>query len=104
MNTKDVAEALAHVYDPELGLDLISLGLIYGIESDLNRVHVEMTMTSRACPMGGAMLEAVARLLHQRAPAARIEVVPVFEPPWDVAMVNEEGRRWLGLPPRGPQA
>jgi metal-sulfur cluster biosynthetic enzyme len=98
MNTEEVAGALAQVYDPELGVDLVSLGLIYAIETEPERVRVEMTMTSASCPMSGAMLEAVGRVLHHLWPAARVEVVPVFDPPWDVGMVNEQGRRWLGLP------
>ena len=102
MNTHEVADALAQVYDPELGVDLVSLGLIYGIETEPERVRVEMTMTSASCPMGGAMLEAVGRVLHHLWPQAKIEVMPVFDPPWDVGMVNEQGRHWLGMPPAKP--
>lgn len=98
MNTPQVAQALSQVYDPELGVDIVSLGLIYGIDAEPDHVRVEMTMTSAACPMGGAMLEAVGRVLHHLNPDARIEVVPVFEPAWDVGMVNDQARRWLGLP------
>lgn len=99
VTTHEVARTISRVYDPELGIDIVALGLIYGIEADPERVHVTMTMTSRGCPMGAAILEAVDQVLQGRFPEAAIDIDLSWDPPYDVAMADDRAREWLGLPP-----
>jgi metal-sulfur cluster biosynthetic enzyme len=96
----EVAQALGTVIDPELGIDIVSLGLIYGIHDEARALTVEMTMTTPGCPMGTAMTEAARAALRFLRPGASIDLVPVFEPPWDVDMMTDDARSWLGLGPR----
>ena len=58
-NVEDVEDALTNVIDPELGLDFVELGLIYGIEVDGGDVHVTFTLTSPGCPIGPQVTEQI---------------------------------------------
>jgi len=99
MTTAEVAHLLAHVFDPELGIDIVSLGLVYGIEVSAEDVAVRMTTTTPACPMGAA-LQSMAEAVLARLPGAgarRVELV--YDPPWNVRMATPAALRHLGLVP-----
>ena len=102
MKTAEVAEALRDVYDPELGINIVSLGLVYGINTD-DGIGVEITTTTAACPMGAALLGMAEAVLRQRFPGRRVRAEAVFDPAWDVEMLADDARSALGLPlrPRG---
>lgn len=100
MNPSDIASVLRRVYDPELGVDLVALGLVYGIEIDAQDVTVHMTMTSNMCPMAEAMLDAAQTAIGYQFPEANVVVVPVYDPPWHIDMADDRARDWLGVPPR----
>ena len=89
--------ALRAVIDPEAGMNIVDLGLIYRIEVGADAVIVEMTMTSPACPMGemiGAEVEAV---LQDLLPdTLRPEVRLVWSPTWSPALMSEEARQHFG--------
>lgn len=104
MKAADVGKALSHVFDPELGIDVVALGLIYAIDTEPDKVAVTMTMTSRGCPMGGAILEDAENVLRMRFPAAEISVGAVFEPPWDIRMADDWALEQLGFPPAALRA
>jgi len=92
-----VHEALRTVLDPEVGIDVVELGLVYGIEIGAGRVHVLMTMTSAACPMGDVLLADAERALAEDLPegtAAAIELV--WEPAWTPDRMSERAKRMLG--------
>jgi len=65
----DVRSALRHVLDPELGINIVDLGLVYRIDVDEPRVHIVMTMTSPACPLADYLKDLVTTELHERLPA-----------------------------------
>jgi len=100
MNAADVADVLRDVYDPELGLDLVSLGLVYGIDVDGAVIDVRMTLTSTGCPMASAMLDAARDAIAYQFPGSQVRVTTEFEPPWDIEMADDRARDWLGEPPR----
>ncbi len=91
-------DALRGVYDPELRLDVVSLGLVYDVCVEGDALVVEMTMTTPGCPASevlpemvrGAIVEAIERV-------ARVEVRVVWDPPWSPAMIDEEAARALGF-------
>ncbi|MBE7518160.1 MAG: metal-sulfur cluster assembly factor [Thermoflexaceae bacterium] len=100
MKPAEIARILSRVYDPELGVDLVSLGLVYGITVEGQKVSVLMTMTSTMCPMAEAMLDSAQTAISYQFPDADIEVVPVYDPPWHIDMADDRARDWLGVPPR----
>lgn len=89
-----IREALREVIDPEVGVNIVDLGLVYRVEITDDRIAVDMTMTSPACPMGDMIADEVKAVLEKSAPAGRLaEVRLVWEPPWDPAMMSEAARR-----------
>ncbi len=100
MNTKDVERMLRHVIDPELGIDIVSLGLVYGIEVEGEDVRVAMTTTSPRCPMGEALVGMVESVLEYGERDGTTSVEMVFDPPWDVGMADMAALQRLGLVPR----
>ncbi len=90
-------QRLQRVIDPEAGLNIIDLGLVYRLDIAPSRVRVEMTMTSPACPLGDMITDEVKEVLRGALPAAcAVEVKLVWEPPWQPAMMSEAGRRHFG--------
>lgn len=75
-------EALRDVYDPELGIDVVALGLVYGIETDDEHVTVDMTLTTPGCPVSEQLPAEAARALADTFPDLRTEVRLVWDPPW----------------------
>ena len=95
----DVMDALREVIDPELGLDVVSLGLVYGVEvDDEGEATVRMTLTSPYCPLG-PMLESQVHAATQFLPGIEgVKVDLVWDPPWDPhTMASDEVKLELGL-------
>jgi len=87
-------EALRSVIDPEAGMNIVDLGLVYRVAVEGEVAHVVMTMTSPACPMGEMMLGDVEAALRAVLPAgARTAVELTWSPPWDPSMMSDEARR-----------
>lgn len=97
MNIAQVAEALTDVIDPELGIDIVSLGLLYSIEMDDHSFHVKMTMTTPGCPMATAITQMTAGRLKVLSPEREVHLQVVEDPPWNIGMLNESARRRLGI-------
>lgn len=97
MSAQQVAERLRHVYDPDLGLNVVSLGLVYGIRESGGTIEVEITVTSPGCPFSGAIADAV-RVAAIAAPGVTaVDVTIVTDPPWDPQMMDPAARSALGL-------
>jgi metal-sulfur cluster biosynthetic enzyme len=92
-----VANALGHVYDPELGIDVVALGLVYAIEVANGRIAVDLAMTTNDCPMAGIIREMAGEALASRFPGATVEIQIADTPPWDIAMADESALQELGL-------
>jgi len=94
----DVIEALRCVYDPELGVNVVDLGLIYGVRVEGRSVHVRMTLTVPGCPLHDSISSAVDEAVRYIMPdAEKVEVELVWDPPWSPERITEAGRRELGL-------
>jgi len=87
---------LESVYDPELGINLVDLGLVYQLEAEEGEVRVEMTLTTPGCPMSDSMPDAVERALRMIPGVAQVSVDLVWEPRWEPEMVTERAKRELG--------
>ena len=93
----DIREALRQVLDPEIGVNIVDLGLVYRIEVDGAHVRVAMTMTSPACPLADYLKDLVTSAIRDRVTdVADVDIVVDWEPPWDPEMMSDEARRQLG--------
>lgn len=92
-----VLQALRQVIDPELGCNLVDLGLIYSTEIDDGRVRVAMTLTTQGCPMHESLVEGVRAVLLDLEGVTAVEIEIVWDPPWNPAMMTPAGRARVGL-------
>ncbi|MEG0143739.1 MAG: putative Fe-S cluster assembly protein SufT [Akkermansia sp.] len=95
-------ETLHCIYDPEIPVDIVDLGLIYDIvitklENDLHHVVVKMTLTAPGCGMGPHMMEEAKMRVESLEGVEEAEVEMIWDPPWNQSMVSEEGKMKLGL-------
>lgn len=93
----DVENALTNVIDPELGLDFVELGLIYGIEVDGGNVHVTFTLTSPGCPIGPQVSEQIDEFVSELEGVESVESSMVFTPPWSPERMSEDAKFALGF-------
>lgn len=94
-----VREALCTVDDPEVGMNIVDLGLVYRIDIAPERVRVELTMTTPACPMGELITDNARRAVAAALPQnVAVEVVLVWEPPWTPDRMSESARQTFGWP------
>ena len=92
-----ILRALRAVVDPELGLDIVSLGLVYAAEREGDLARVTMTLTSRACPLGAMLSEDARTAVESLVPGVRrAEVELCFEPLWTPERMSPEARAQLG--------
>lgn len=89
--------ALYHVYDPEIGLNVVDLGLIYkiGFDDESRMIQVEMTLTSQFCPMGESIITDVMHALSATFKGYEVDLNLTFDPPWNPDNISAEGRRFL---------
>jgi len=92
----DVNEALSNVIDPELGLDFVELGLIYGIEIDGSTVNVTFTLTTPACPIGPQVSEQIHEFVGELPGVEAVNATMVFTPPWSPDKMSEDAKFALG--------
>jgi metal-sulfur cluster biosynthetic enzyme len=92
----DVFEALTNVIDPELGLDFVELGLVYGVEVDGGTVTVTFTLTTPACPIGPQVSEQMDEFVSEIAGVEEVITQMVFTPPWTPDKMSEDAKFALG--------
>ncbi|MCJ8163301.1 metal-sulfur cluster assembly factor [Pontibacter sp. E15-1] len=92
----DVLESLKCVIDPEIGINIVDLGLVYKVSLKDNTLHIELTLTTPGCPMSGTLKTAVEQLLLKRYPNMAVEVELVWLPMWTPERITAEGVRQLG--------
>jgi metal-sulfur cluster biosynthetic enzyme len=95
--TKNVEAVLAAVIDPDLGLSIVDLGLVYDVRLGDNSVEVDMTLTSMGCPAGEYLYGEVQRCLGAIDGIEKVTVNLVWDPPWSEERVKPELRFALGL-------
>jgi metal-sulfur cluster biosynthetic enzyme len=94
---EQIREALRHVIDPELGINVVDLGLVYGIDEKDGSVRVTMTMTTPACPLGESLAEQAEATIRQNVQGVMsVSVELVWDPPWQPSMMSGAARKRLG--------
>jgi len=94
---ENVREALRDVLDPELGINVVDLGLVYEVRVRDGDVSVAMTMTTPACPLGETLREQAEAAIRQKVPGVKsVTVDLVWDPPWRPSMISDAAKEQLG--------
>jgi metal-sulfur cluster biosynthetic enzyme len=93
---EDVMDALSNVIDPELGLDFVELGLIYGVAIEGGKVTVTFTLTTPGCPIGPQVSEQIEEFVGELEGVSSIDSQMVFTPPWSPEKMSEDAKFALG--------
>jgi len=97
LNNDTVIEALRDVFDPEIPVNVVDLGLIYNVDVSDGDVHVEMTLTAPGCGMGPYIAQQAEWRIAEIDDVEDVQVDVVFDPPWTPDMITEEGKALLGI-------
>jgi metal-sulfur cluster biosynthetic enzyme len=94
---EDVVEALRGVEDPELGMDIVELGLLYDVEVEGPKVKVIHTLTSMGCPVGPMIQENVDQIVRAMPEVEDVEVELTWDPPWSPEKMSDDAKFILGF-------
>ena len=89
---KTVYDALRQVIDPEMGIDIVELGLIYGVRIERDSVSIKMTLTMRGCPMHESITNGVRMVVLNLDGVEDVDVGLVWDPPWNPTMMSPEAQ------------
>jgi metal-sulfur cluster biosynthetic enzyme len=94
----EILESLQEVYDPEIGMNIVDLGLVYGIDWDeeKGRVHVDLTLTSPGCPLGPQIIRDIRWALGEIDDVLEADVDLVWSPLWHPSMMSDHAKDELG--------
>ena len=96
-DVESVKAVLRQVIDPEVGVNIVDLGLVYGVDITPGQISIRLTMTSPACPMGDMIMSDIdAALDAALPPGIGVEVNLVWDPPWTPEMMNKDARSHFG--------
>ena len=94
---EQVLEALKNVHDPELGINIVDLGLVYGVEIEGESVHVTYSLTTMGCPIGPLIEAEMRQFLSGVAGIEEVSAELVLRPAWTPEMMSEEAKAALGF-------
>ena len=92
-----VIDAMKQVYDPEIPINVVDLGLIYDVDVTDGNVHVLMTLTAPGCGMGPFIAQQAEWAISELDGAEDVEVEMTFDPPWNPEMISDDGKKLLGI-------
>ena len=94
---EEVYGVLSEIYDPEIPVNIVDLGLIYDVAVEGTECKIEMTLTSQACPEARTIPEVMKRKVNQMEGIEGTEIEIVWEPMWTPQLISEKGREILGM-------
>ncbi len=94
---EDVFEALRVVEDPELGMDIVELGLLYDAEVEDSKVHVTFTLTSMGCPVGPMIEQQIRETVEGMEGVQEVEAEHTWDPPWSPEKMSDDAKFILGF-------
>ena len=97
LTKEKVLEALSNVYDPEIPIDIVNLGLVYDVEIDGDVVNLKMTMTSPGCPSAREIILESQTLVRELDEVREANVEVVWDPPWTPEKMSDEARASMGI-------
>jgi len=92
-----IYEKLKEIYDPEVGINIVDMGLIYSLDIADSKVEITMTLTSPGCPAGAQILSQVDSQVKTVDGIEDVDIKVVWSPPWSPDMLSEEARDQLGI-------
>jgi metal-sulfur cluster biosynthetic enzyme len=97
MTEEQIFDALRNVYDPEIGVNIVDLGLVYKVEIRPHEVYIELTMTTPACPLSSTITRNIEQVLRQAFPKLLVVTIElVWEPLWNPDMMSPAAKQQLG--------
>ena len=97
VTTEAVYEALKTVYDPEIPVNVVDLGLVYDVQLNDSDVYVQMTLTFPGCGMGPYIGQQAEWAIQELDGVEEVQIEMVFDPPWSPELISEEARSQLGI-------
>ena len=97
LTADDVTEALRQVFDPELGLDIVELGLLYDVQIAGGEVTVSYGLTSMGCPAGPLIQEQIVEAVREIPGIGEVEMELTWDPPWTPERLSEDAKLLLGF-------
>ena len=97
LTSEEVKDALRDVYDPEIPVNIVDLGLVYDVAVDAGNVDVTMTLTFAGCGMGPYIAQQAEWRIAEMDEVEDVNVELTFDPPWTPDMITDEGKKLLGL-------
>ncbi|MCK5019429.1 MAG: metal-sulfur cluster assembly factor [Candidatus Peribacteraceae bacterium] len=94
---KKVMDVLRNVIDPEVGINIVDMGFIYGIDIKGKKIHIKMTLTVPSCPMKSMFLHEVENALKMVFDDVEVEVELVFDPAWTPQRMSKDAKEKLGI-------
>jgi metal-sulfur cluster biosynthetic enzyme len=94
---EEVIDALRVVEDPELGMDIVELGLLYDVEVEGQKVHVTFSLTSMGCPVGPLLEQQIQETVASMPGVGEVESELTWEPPWTPEKMSEDAKFILGF-------
>jgi FeS assembly SUF system protein len=96
-DVRKVKDKLRECYDPEIPINIVDLGLVYGIDIDNGAVKVRMTLTAPGCPLADSIVEEVRQKLLELDGVRSADVELVWDPPWSPDRISEEAKETMGF-------
>jgi metal-sulfur cluster biosynthetic enzyme len=97
LTADEVRDVLKNVYDPEIPVNIVDLGLIYDIQIEEGDVYVQMTLTAPGCGMGPMIAQQAEWAISEVEGVEDVQVEMTFEPPWSPDLISEDGKKLLGI-------
>ena len=97
VSKEDVMKALKECFDPEIGINVVDLGLIYNVKVDKDKVNIKMTLTAEGCPMSYSISQDVQNKVKKIKGVKEVKVELVWDPPWSPDRMSKDVRKKLGL-------
>ena len=97
LTSEEVREVLKNVYDPEIPVNIVDLGLIYDIQIEEGDVFVSMTLTAPGCGMGPMIAQQAEWAISEVEGVEDVQVEMTFDPPWSPELISEDGKKLLGI-------
>ncbi len=97
LGVQDIYESLKAVYDPEIPVNIVDLGLIYDVQINDSNVYVRMTLTAPGCGMGPYIAQQAEWAIQEIDGVEEVEIELVFEPAWSPDLISEDARAQMGI-------
>lgn len=97
LTEEKVYEVLGEIYDPEIPIDIVNLGLVYSVEVNDDVLNINMSMTSPGCPAATQIVTEAKLMLEDLPEVKEANIEIVWEPPWDPSMMSEAAKESLGM-------